>query len=132
MWSATLAYVGNAARSQLMPREINGRPYGYAYQAVQPGPHQRAGGQAQAQPLPDDLLRPYRGYPPSCSANSLATRTTIQSSLRRTAAAPADGLAFGAAYTYQLVNKTLGDPLTRSCRTTARETTIPSAGARMR
>ena len=54
------AYVGNAARDQRVDRPINGRPYGYAYQPSSLDPTNVIGGIAQ--PLPDDLLRPYRGY----------------------------------------------------------------------
>ncbi len=57
--AADVAYVGNAARHQLITRDINGRPYGYRFlpasldsTVVQAG---------QAQPLPDDFLRPYPG-----------------------------------------------------------------------
>ncbi len=39
---------------------INGRPYGYIYQASSLDPTNVIGGITQ--PLPDDLLRPYRGY----------------------------------------------------------------------
>jgi hypothetical protein len=101
-----LAYVGNAARQQVATREINGRPYGYAYQPSSLDPTNVSGGQAQ--PLPDDLLRPYRGY------SSIVQREftgyseyhSIQFAANRRRSA--DGLAFGAAYTYQLVNRTLG------------------------
>ena len=48
------AYVGNAARKQLVDRPINGRPYGYAYQPSSLDPTNVVGGQPQ--PLPDDLL----------------------------------------------------------------------------
>ena len=57
------AYVGNAARDQLINNgAIDGRPYGYAYQGSSLDPTVISGGQAQ--PLPDDLLRPYQGYGP--------------------------------------------------------------------
>ena len=56
-----MAYVGNAARDQRVNNgAINGRPYGYAYQPSSLDPTNVSGGQAQ--PLPDDLLRPYQGY----------------------------------------------------------------------
>ena len=58
---ADVAYVGNAARDQLINNGgINGRPYGYAYQPSSLDPTNVSGGQAQ--PLPNDLLRPYQGY----------------------------------------------------------------------
>jgi len=61
-----------------------------------------------AQPLAEDLLRPYRGY------SSIVQREftgysdyhSIQFAVNRRRSG--DGLSFGAAYTYQLVNKTLG------------------------
>ena len=55
-----VAYVGNAARDQLITRQINGRPYGYAYQPSSLDPTNVSGGVTQ--PLPNDLLRPIRGY----------------------------------------------------------------------
>ena len=55
-----VAYVGNAARNQRVDRPINGRPYGYTYQPSSLDPTNVIGGITQ--PLPDDLLRPYRGY----------------------------------------------------------------------
>jgi hypothetical protein len=100
------AYVGNAARNQRVDRPINGRPYGYAYQTANLDPTNVSGGIAQ--PLPDDLLRPYRGY------GSITQRTyegyadyhSLQFSVNRRRSA--DGLSFGLAYTRELVNKTLG------------------------
>ena len=54
---ADFAYVGNAARNQLISgRQINGQPYGYAYQAANLDPTNVSGGQAQ--PYLEDLLRP--------------------------------------------------------------------------
>ena len=57
---ADAAYVGNAGRNQLVTVDINGRPYGYAYQPSSLDPTNVVGGQAQ--PLPDDFLRPYQGF----------------------------------------------------------------------
>ena len=100
--SLDAAYVGNAARDQLINNgAINGRPYGYAYQASSLDPTVISGGQAQ--PLPDDLLRPYQGY------GAITQRTfagygdyhALQVSMNRRRTA--DGLAFGVAYTYQVV-----------------------------
>src|SRR4029453_10720583 len=54
------AYVGNAGRDQLVTVDLNGRPYGYAYQPSSLDPTNVVGGQAQ--PLPDDFLRPYQGF----------------------------------------------------------------------
>ncbi len=61
-WSLVVdaAYVGNAARRQPILRELNGRPYGYRFQPSSLDPTNMINGVTQ--PLPDDLLRPYRGY----------------------------------------------------------------------
>ncbi len=101
-----LAYVGNAARKQVITREINGRPYGYAYQPSSLDPTNVLGGQAQ--PLPEDLLRPYVGYSSIVQRefSGYSDYHSIQFAANRRRSA--DGLAFGAAYTYQLVNETLG------------------------
>ena len=101
-----VAYVGNAARNQLMTEPINGRPYGYAYRASSLDPTNMLNGQAQ--PLPNDLLRPYQGY------GSITLREftgysdfhSLQVAVNRRRSA--NGLSFGAAYTYQIVNKNLG------------------------
>ena len=104
---ADMAYVGNAARDQRVNNgAINGRPYGYAYQSSSLDPTVVSGGQAQ--PLPDDLLRPYQGY------GSITQRTfdgygdyhALQMSMNRRRTA--DGLSFGVAYTYTAVQKNLG------------------------
>jgi hypothetical protein len=102
---ADVAYVGNAARNQRVDQPINGRPYGYTYQTSSLDPTNVVGGQAQ--PLPDDLLRPYRGY------GSITQRTfrgygdyhSLQFTLNRRRSS--DGLSFGVSYTRELVNKTL-------------------------
>lgn len=102
---ADVAYVGNAARDQLITRQINGQPYGYAYLPSSLDPTNVSGGQAQ--PLPNDLLRPYRGF------GSIAQREfsgysdyhALQFSVNRRRSS--DGLSMGASYTYQMVNKTL-------------------------
>ena len=99
------AYVGNAARNQRVDRPINGRPYGYTYQPSSLDPTNVIGGITQ--PLPDDFLRPYRGYA------AITQRTyegygdyhSLQFSLNRRRSA--DGLSFGVAYTRELSNKTL-------------------------
>ena len=110
------AYVGNAARRQSITRELNGQPYGYAYQPSSLDVTNVQGGRPQ--PLPDDLLRPYRGY-----ASILQREFTgygdyhsLQVSVNRRRSA--DGLTVGAAYTYQIVNKTLGalDPFVKDNR----------------
>ena len=99
------AYVGNAARDQRVDRPINGRPYGYTYQPSSLDPTNVIGGITQ--PLPDDFLRPYRGY------SSITQRTyegygdyhSLQFSVNRRRSS--DGLTFGVAYTRELSNKTL-------------------------
>jgi hypothetical protein len=102
---ADFAYVGNAARDQLITNDINGRPYGYAYQPSSLDPTNLSGGQAQ--PLPDDLLRPYRGYGriQNREFNGISDYHSLQVSVNRRRSA--DGLAVGAAYTYQMVNKNM-------------------------
>ncbi|PYR53756.1 MAG: hypothetical protein DMF91_27835, partial [Acidobacteria bacterium] len=57
--AADVAYVGNSARSQLISRELNGRPYGYRFLPSSLDSTNLSAGQAQ--PLPDDFLRPYQG-----------------------------------------------------------------------
>jgi hypothetical protein len=47
---ADAAYVGNAGRDQAVQVDLNGRPYGYAYQPSSLDPTTVVGGQAQ--PLP--------------------------------------------------------------------------------
>ena len=99
------AYVGNAARDQRVDQPINGRPYGYTYQPSSLDPTNVIGGVTQ--PLPDDFLRPYRGY------GSITQRMytgygdyhSLQFSVNRRRSA--DGLTFGVAYTHELSNKVL-------------------------
>ena len=107
-WSVVgdVAYVGNAARHQPMTRELNGQPYGYTYQPSNLDSTNLINGHAQ--PMPDDLLRPYRGY------SSITQREftgygdyhSLQALITRRQSK--DGLSGGAAYTYQIVNRTLG------------------------
>ncbi len=103
---ADVAYVANAARNQLISRELNGRPYGYAYQPSSLDSTNAPDGQPQ--PLPDDLLRPYRGYGSILEREftGYSDYHSMQFSLNRRRST--DGLSFGAAYTYQIVNRTLG------------------------
>jgi hypothetical protein len=102
-----VAYVGNAGRNQLVNRPLNGRPYGYAYQPSSLDPTNVAGGQAQ--PLPDDLLRPFAGWGTITQREftGYADYHSLQFAVNRRRSA--DGLAFGAAYTYQISNKSLGN-----------------------
>jgi Carboxypeptidase regulatory-like domain/TonB-dependent Receptor Plug Domain len=51
-----IAYVGNAARNQLVSRELNGLTYGSTFQPQYLDPTNGN------QPLASDLIRPYRGY----------------------------------------------------------------------
>ena len=101
-----VAYVGNAARDQLITRQINGRPFGFIYQASNLDPTNVSAGQAQ--PLPTDLLRPYRGYGGigQREFTGYSDYHSMQFSVNRRRAS--DGLSVGAAYTYQMVNKNLG------------------------
>jgi hypothetical protein len=101
-----VAYVGNAGRGQLVTYDINGRPYGYAYQPSSLDPTVVSGGRPQ--PYADDFLRPYQGF------GRIQRRTfqgysdyhSLQFALNRRRSA--DGLSVGASYTYQLSNKNLG------------------------
>ena len=100
------AYVGNAARRQSMTRELNGRPYGYRYQPssldVTNVINQRM------QPLIDDLLRPYPGYASITRREFTGYADYHSLQFAATRRVRSDGLTFGAAYTYEIVNKTLG------------------------
>ena len=100
------AYVGNAARDQVLTVDLNGRPYGYAYQPSSLDPTNVVGGQAQ--PLPDDFLRPYQGYGriQQREFSGYSDYHALQFGLNRRRST--DGLSVGAAYTYQLLNKSLG------------------------
>jgi len=125
-----LAYVGNAARKQRIDRPINGQPYGFIYRAENLDPTNVIGGQRQ--PLPDDLLRPYRGY------SSITQRTyegygdyhSLQFSMNRRRSA--DGLSFGLAYTHELSNKVLGgiDPFVSDNRARNYRWVTGGSGAR--
>ena len=103
---ADVAYVGNAGRDQLVNRAINGQPYGYAYLPSSLDPTNVSGGQAQ--PLTDDLLRPFQGFGAITQREftGYSDYHSMQFSVNRRRAG--DGLSFGAAYTYQMVNKSLG------------------------
>ncbi len=102
---ADVAYVGNAARDQLITRQINGQPYGYAYQTSSLDPTNVSAGQPQ--PLPNDLLRPYRGFGAigQREFSGYSDYHSLQFSVNRRRSS--DGLSMGASYTYQMVNKTL-------------------------
>ncbi len=101
-----VAYVGNAARHQPISRELNGRPYGYAYQESLLDRTIVSNGQAQ--PLPDDFLRPYRGYASILQREftGYADYHSLQVLLTRRLSR--DGFSGGVAYTYQIVNRSLG------------------------
>jgi hypothetical protein len=100
-----VAYVGNAARRQPMTRELNGQPYGYAYQPANLDSTNSIN--RQPQPLPDDLLRPYRGYSSITQREFTAYGDYHSVQVLLTRRQSKDGLSGGAAYTYQIVNKTL-------------------------
>jgi Carboxypeptidase regulatory-like domain/TonB-dependent Receptor Plug Domain len=113
---ADAAYVGNAGRNQVLQVDINGRPYGYAYQPSSLDPTNVSGGQAQ--PLPDDFLRPYQGFGriQQREFSGYSDYHALQLSVNRRRSS--DGLSVGAAYTYQLSNKSLGavDPFVEDNR----------------
>ncbi len=132
--TADVAYVGNAGRNQLINRPLNGQPYGYAYQPSSLDPTNVVGGQAQ--PLPDDLLRPFVGYGTITQREftGYGDYHSLQFAVNRRRSA--DGLAFGAAYTYQIVNKSLGaiDPFVEDNRARnyyVRRTAAPRAGVQL-
>jgi hypothetical protein len=102
---ADVAYVGNAGRDQLITNDINGRPYGYTYLPENLDATNVIGGRPQ--PLPDDLLRPYRGYAriQNREFSGISDYHSLQFSVNRRRSS--DGLSVGAAYTYQLVNKNM-------------------------
>jgi hypothetical protein len=55
-FTADVAYVGNKATNQVVSHELNGLPYGSTFQSQYLDPTNGN------QPLPNDLIRPYRGY----------------------------------------------------------------------
>jgi hypothetical protein len=99
------AYVGNAARDQRVDQPINGRPYGYTYQPSSLDPTNVIGGVVQ--PLPDDFLRPYRGYGNITQRmyTGYGDYHSLQFALNRRRSA--EGLSFGVVYTRELSNKVL-------------------------
>ena len=101
-----VAYVGNAARHQRVDRQINGRPYGYAYLPSSLDSTNVSGGRPQ--PLLDDLLRPYRGFGAITQREftGYSDYGSLQFSVNRRRTS--DGLAVGVAYTYEFKNKSLG------------------------
>ena len=115
---ADAAYVGNAGRDQAVQVDINGRPYGYAYQPSSLDPTTVVGGQAQ--PLPDDFLRPYQGFGriQQREFSGYSDYHALQLSVNRRRSS--DGLSVGAAYTYQIVQQEPRAPSIRSSTTIAR------------
>jgi Carboxypeptidase regulatory-like domain len=107
---ADVAYVGNKGKNQqVTDNAVNGRPYGYAYQPSSLDPTVVSGGLAQ--PLPDDLLRPYPGYGQISRRmfNGYSDYNALQVALNRRRTA--DGLSFGVAYTYSVAKNLQGfDP----------------------
>jgi hypothetical protein len=102
---ADVAYVGNAARKQVLTKDINGRPYGYAYLPSSLDPSNVVGGRAQ--PLSDDFLRPYQGWAriQQREFTGYSDYHALQLSVSRRRSP--DGLSVGAAYTFQISNKSL-------------------------
>ena len=94
---ADAAYVGNSARNQLVNRPINGQGYGYAYQPSSLDSTNVIGGITQ--PLPNDYLRPYRGYGAITQREftGYGDFHSLQFSVNRRRSS--DGLSVGAAYT---------------------------------
>src|SRR4030095_9071928 len=94
------------APTELLTRPPNGRGYGYAYQQSSLGATNVNGGIVQ--PLPNDYLRPYRGYGAITQREftGYGDFHSIQMSVNRRRSS--DGLSVGAAYTYQIFNKNLG------------------------
>jgi hypothetical protein len=101
-----MAYVGNAARHQLIARELNGRPYGYTLRSASLDPTNVVAGRPQ--PLPDDLLRPYRGFGSITQREFTGYSDYHSFQVSATRRRAADRLSFGAAYTFELSNKSLG------------------------
>ena len=114
---ADVAYVGNAARKQRVDNPaINGRPYGFAYAPSSLDATNVIGGVVQ--PLPDDLLRPYRGHAQITQRtfDGYGDYHSLQFTLNRRRST--DGLSFGASYTHELHNKVLAaiDPFVEDNR----------------
>ena len=103
---ADAAYVGNAGRNQLLTIDLNGRPYGYAYQPSSLDSTNVVGGQPQ--PLPDNFLRPYQGFDriQQREFTGYSDYHALQFALNRRRSS--DRLSVGASYTYQISNKNLG------------------------
>jgi len=99
-----VAYVGNAHRHTIMSYALNGRPYGYAYQPSSLDASNVVGGQAQ--PLPNDFLRPYQGW--GSITNRQFTGYSDYHALQLSVTRRRASLRMGASYTYQIVNKGLG------------------------
>jgi hypothetical protein len=95
--AADIAYVGNAARKQLLSRELNGRPYGYRFLPSSLDATNVSAGQAQ--PFLDDFLRPYQGVASITQREftGYSNYHSLQVSLNRRRGA--DGLSFGVSYT---------------------------------
>ena len=105
---ADVAYVGNAARDQIIDREINGRPYSFAYLPENLDPTNVSGGQPQ--PLLPDLVRPYRGYSSIIQREftGYGDYQSLQVSITRR---PSNGLSYGVAYAYSVSRNLQGiDP----------------------
>ena len=71
-----VSYVGNSARNQLVNHELNGLPYGSTFQSQYLDPTNNN------QPLPNDLIRPYRGYGSITQREFTNSATTTRSRWR--------------------------------------------------
>jgi hypothetical protein len=90
---ADVSYIGNASRNQFISRELNGLPDGTTLKP------ENLDATNNNQPLPTDLLRPYRGYGSILQREftGYADYHAIQVSVNRRPRA--SGLSFGASYT---------------------------------
>ena len=104
--TADAAYVRIAGAESAHQPPSQRPAYGYTYRPSSLDRTNVVGGQAQ--PLPDDLLRPFVGYGTITQREftGYGDARALHFAVNRRRSA--DGLAFGAAYTYQIVNKTLG------------------------
>ena len=99
-------------------------PYGSAYRPSSLDPSNVVGGQAQ--PLPDDFLRPFKGFGRIQHANSPGIRLPLAAVLGKSPAI-VRRVSVGAAYTYQMSNKTL-ERWIHSSKTIMHGTTHRTAG----
>ena len=91
------------ARNQLVTSELNGLPYGSTFQPPEPGSRPN-----NSQPLPDDLLRPYRGFGGISAARVHRLRRLPLDAGGGEPPRSSDGLAFGVCLLPARRNKSLG------------------------